>query len=83
MSALRDAADRLANRIPLEPGDRELLAEAARQQTDTEVVDELVHFVRTPEWSVSMLEDIADLVHEVRDVGPDYEPDDPQAWGSH
>ncbi len=28
---LQDAADRLANRIPLEPGDREVLVEAARK----------------------------------------------------
>ena len=28
---LQDAADRLANRIPLEPGDREILVEAARR----------------------------------------------------
>ncbi len=30
MSDLQDAAGRLANRIPLEQGDRELLVEAAR-----------------------------------------------------
>lgn len=53
--------------------------------TDRELVDELVNFVRTPEWSVSMLEDIAALVHKAR---PDAEPldldrDDPRAWQAH
>jgi hypothetical protein len=50
---------------------------------DSIVVDELVNYVRTPEWSVSMLEDIAELVSEVRDIDPDYEPDDEHAWQSH
>lgn len=54
-----------------------------RKWDDTWVVDELVSFVRTPEWSVSMLEDIASLVHKVRSVGPDFEPDDPRCWQPH
>ncbi len=31
MTSLQDAADRLANRIPLEPGDRQVLVAAARR----------------------------------------------------
>lgn len=52
--------------------------------TDSQVIDELENFVRTPEWSVSMLEDIAALVREARpNIGPDYEPDHPKAWQRH
>lgn len=50
---------------------------------DSWIVDELIRFVRTPEWSVSMLEDIADMVRDVRDVGEDFEPDDPRCWQPH
>ncbi len=37
MSDLQDAADRLANRIPLEPGDREVLVEAARKYANPDI----------------------------------------------
>ncbi len=37
MSDLQDAADRLANRIPLEPGDREVLVEAARKWANPDI----------------------------------------------
>ncbi len=83
MSALLSAASRLNRVIESFWRRRQRGIRLASLQTDTDVVNELVHFVRTPEWSVSMLEDIAALVHTVRDVGPDYEPDDPQAWRSH
>lgn len=56
------------------------------QEDDAAALDELENFVRTPEWSVSMLEDIADIVHQARpelEDKPDYEPDDPRAWQRH
>ena len=34
---LQDAADRLANRIPLEPGDREVLVDAARKYANPDL----------------------------------------------
>ena len=37
MSDLQDAADRLANRIPLEPGDREVLVDAARKYANPDL----------------------------------------------
>lgn len=53
-------------------------------QSDTTVVDRLVDFVRTPEWSVSMLEDIAAIIRRVRpDIGDDYDDDDPRCWQRH
>lgn len=48
------------------------------------VLDKLENFVRTPEWSVSMLEDIAEIVRLARPhIGPDFKDDDPRAWSSH
>ena len=52
-------------------------------KSDAGLVDALVFFARTPEWSVSMLEDIDAMVREVREVGPDLAADDPAAWVSH
>ena len=43
-------------------------------------LEHLENFVRTPEWSVSMLEDIAALFQT--DL-PDLEEDDPFAWKGH
>lgn len=58
------------------------LLEQARK--DQAAMDQLVDFVRTPEWSVSMLEDIAATIVDARgDVGPDYEADDERAWQRH
>lgn len=60
----------------------------AAHAPDTEAIDQLVDFVRTPEWSVSMLEDIAVIVQKARpDVfkkdGWSYDADDPRAWRRH
>lgn len=54
--------------------------------TDAQVLDELENFYRTPEWSGSMLEDIAVLVRQARpelNESEDYEPDDDRAWRRH
>ena len=54
------------------------------QLTDSEAIGLLVRFVRTPEWSASMLEDIADIIRLARpDIGPDFDPEDPQCWIKH
>lgn len=53
-------------------------------QRDSQAIDQLVDFVRTPEWSVSMLEDIAEIVREARpDIGDEYDADDSRAWRRH
>lgn len=52
--------------------------------SDSEAIDMLTDFVRTPEWSVSMLEDIAEIVRAARpEIGPDYDDEDPRAWYAH
>lgn len=52
--------------------------------SDEEALHRLVNFVRTPEWSVSMLEDIAEIVRKARpNIGPEFETDDPRAWQQH
>lgn len=59
---------------------------ARRIWSDTEVVDALEDFVRTPDWTVSMLEDIADLVHSARPELIDKEDHDEEgglAWQRH
>ena len=59
---------------------------AERVLTDTEVVTALEAFVRTPEWSVSMLEDVAELVHSARPylyAKEDHDADGSPAWQSH
>lgn len=55
---------------------------------DVLAIDQLVDFVRTREWSVSMMEDIAEIVQKARpDVfkkdGWSYDADDPRAWRRH
>lgn len=51
---------------------------AIRQTRD--ILSELLNFVRTPEWTVSMLEDIAALVPTYQQ---DMDPDAHKAWRSH
>ena len=56
----------------------------AFRSADTDAVDQLVNFVRTPEWSVSMLEDIAEIVRKARpDIGPEFSEGASRAWTSH
>jgi len=58
--------------------------EFGKPRTDTNAIDELVNFVRTPEWSVSMLEDIAEIVREARPaIGEEFDADDDRAWRPH
>ena len=52
---------------------------AAIAQT-RDILSNLLNFVRTPEWSVSMLEDIAALVPTYQ---LDMDPDAHKAWRSH
>ena len=55
-------------------------------RADWIAMNNLVDFTRTPEWSVSMLEDIAEIVKRARPYVKDlttYEPEDEWAWQSH
>ena len=55
-------------------------------RADWTAMNNLVDFTRTPEWSVSMLEDIAEIVHRARPYAkdlPDYDREDEWAWQSH
>lgn len=91
---LRDENDNIGyGHAPVELDDvvrwldeEEQLAPSA--MADVLAMNQLVDFVRTPEWSVSMLEDIAEIVQKARpDVfkkdGWSYDADDPRAWKSH
>jgi hypothetical protein len=63
---------------------QDIAKHAAFRSADTDAIDQLVDFVRTPEWSVSMLEDIAVIVREARpDIGEEFDEDDDRAWRSH
>lgn len=81
-----DRPDRTLGRWPirsnLKVGDAERVSREALSAIDA--MDLLEDFVRTPEWSVSMLEDIAQIVREARpDIGADFGPDDHRAWKGH
>lgn len=55
-----------------------------QMERDRQTIDRLTDFARTPEWSVSMLEDIAEIIRDARgDLGADYDPDDPRAFQRH
>ena len=52
---------------------------AAIKQT-RDILSNLLDFVRTPEWSVSMLEDIAELLPTYQ---YDFDEENVKAWRSH
>lgn len=47
---------------------RELMTKHSRTEAAATVLDRIAEGLRTDEWSVSFLKDIADLVRTVRDI---------------
>ena len=67
---LQDAADRLANRIPLEPGDREVLVEAARKYDNPDIeaaIEARFNYIDTSRESVTHIVNAALGVTEDED----------------